>query len=450
VDGHDHEQVARAIDAALAEKKRPSLIAARTHNGNGAPHLHDTYKVHGSPLGKEETAATKKAIGWPEEPTFLVPPEVKQLFEARVADLRKEHEAWNALRDAWAKKNPEKAKLWHARLDQAVPSTLFADLVAKMPAPAPAATRALGGQVEQLVAERVPALMGGAADLEPSTDTTIKAASEIQPGHWDGRNVRFGIREHAMGGLMNGLAQYGGFIPFGATFLVFSDYMRPAVRLAALGGLHTIYVWTHDSVFLGEDGPTHQPVEQLGALRLIPNLDVWRPADALEVAAAWTHAASRRDGPTALVFTRQKLPPVARPAGFDPELARRGGYVVSRPAGKPDLVLMATGSELHVVLGAADVLAQEGRRCQVVSLPCLEQFERQEPAYREQVLPRGVKRLSLEAGRSEPWRRWVGDDGLALGIDRFGASAPDKVIAEKLGFTAATVAARARGLFSKS
>ncbi|MHB8418294.1 MAG: transketolase [Myxococcales bacterium] len=449
-DGHDHAAVAQAIDAALAQGKRPSLIAARTHIGNGAPHLHDSYKVHGSPLGKEETLATKRAIGWPEQPTFLVPPEVRQLFEARVAELRREHEGWNALRDAWAKKNPEKAKLWQARLEGAVPAGLFAELVAKLPAPAPAATRALAGQVEQLVAERVPALMGGAADLEPSTDTTIKAAAEVQPDQWEGRNVRFGIREHAMGGALNGLAQYGGFIPFGATFLVFSDYMRPAVRLAALGGLHTIYVWTHDSVLLGEDGPTHQPVEQLGALRLIPNLDVFRPADALEVAAAWTHAVSRKDGPTALVLSRQKLPPIVRPAGFDPELTRRGGYVVSAPPGTPDLVLMATGSELHVVAAAAELLAQEGRRCQVVSLPCLELFERQELTYREQVLPRGVRRLSLEAGRSEPWLRWVGDGGLALGIDRFGASAPDKVIAEKLGLTPAAVAARARAWLAKS
>ncbi len=444
VDGHDHAAVAKAIEAAIAEPKRPSLVAARTHIGDGSPHLHDSYKVHGSPLGKDEAAATKKALGWPEQPAFLVPAEVKQLFDARAAELRQDHEAWKQLRDAWAKKNPEKAKLWQARLDAEVPANLYADLVSKLPAPAPAATRALAGQIEQLVAERVPGLMGGAADLEPSTDTTIQAAGEVQPGRFDGKNVRFGIREHAMGGALNGLAQYGGFIPFGATFLVFSDYMRPAVRLAALGGLHTIYVWTHDSVFLGEDGPTHQPVEQLAALRLIPNLDVFRPADALEVAAAWSHAVSRKDGPTALVLTRQKLPPLARPAGFDPELVRRGGYVVTKPAGKPDLVLLATGSELHVVAAAAEQLAQEGRRCQVVSLPCLELFERQDASYREQVLPKGVRRLSLEAGRSDPWRRWVGEDGLALGIDRFGASAPDKVIAEKLGFTPAAVVARAR------
>jgi transketolase len=448
IDGDDHAQIEKAIDAALAEPKRPSLIAARTHIGNGAPDVEDTCKAHGSPLGPKETAATKTNIGWPQEPTFIIPPEVRKLFDERVLSLQKEYAAWTALRDAWTKANPEKAQVWRDRLGSVVPPTLFKDLLAKLPEPKPEATRAIAGQLEQIVAERVHGLVGGAADLETSTNTTIKASTEIQPGQFGGRNIRFGVREHAMGGVQNGLAQYGGFIPFGATFLTFSDYMRPAVRLAGLGGLHAIYVWTHDSVMLGEDGPTHQPIEQLGALRLILGLDVYRPADALECAAAWAHAVDRRDGPTALVLSRQKLPPIPRPAGFDPELARRGGYVVSKPNGIPELVMMATGSELQLIVAAADTLTKDGRRIQVVSLPCLSLFERQDQAYRNDVLPPGSLRLSIEAGRSEPWLRWVGDQGVALGIDRYGASAPDSVLAEKLGLTPAAVLTAARKLLA--
>ena len=449
IDGHDHAQIERALDAALAQSARPSIIVARTHIANGAPTAHDTPGAHGSPLGKEEVARTKKALGWPEEPTFLVPPEVRELFAGRAATLQAEHAAWRKLRDGWQAANPERAKEWQDRLEARIPETLYADLLAKLPPPKPEATRLLGGQAEQLVAEKVLGLVGGSADLDPSTKTAIKASGFVTSSDFSGRTLHFGVREHAMGGIMNGLAQYGGFIPFGATFLVFSDYMRPAVRLAALGKLHAIYVWTHDSVMLGEDGPTHQPIEQLGALRLILGLDLFRPADATEVAAAWTHAVSRKDGPTALILTRQKLPPVARAAN-ESALPRRGGYIVSRPStGAPEVVLMATGSELHVVSGAAEILTKEGRRCQVVSLPCLELFERQDEAYRKSVLPPGVRRLSLEAGLTEPWLRWVGPDGLALGIDRYGASAPDNVLAEKLGLTAESVAERARAWLAR-
>ncbi len=449
IDGHDHAQIERALDAALAQKERPSIIVARTHIANGAPTLHDSPKSHGEPLGAEEVARTKKAVGWPEEPTFRVPDEVRALFASRVSSLREERAAWERLRDDWKRENPERARLWEERLEAKIPADLFDELVQKLPAPAAEATRALAGQIEQLVAERLPGLVGGSADLDPSTKTAIKSSGFLSPGDFSGRNVHFGVREHGMGGILNGLAQYGGFIPFGSTFLVFSDYMRPSIRLAALGHLHTIYVFTHDSVLLGEDGPTHQPVEQLGALRLIPHLHVHRPADALEVAAAWTAAVSRKDGPTAIVLTRQKLPPISRPAAFDPKLALRGGYVVKPAAGKPDLVLMATGSELHVVAGAAELLEKEGRRCQLVSLPCLERFEAEDAGYRAQVLPPGVRRLSLEAGRTEPWLRWVGPDGLALGVDDFGASAPAKVLAEQLGLTAEKVAARARDWLAK-
>jgi transketolase len=444
IDGHDHAAIARALDAAVAEKERPSLIAARTHIAAGAPHKHDTSEAHGAPLGPEETRATKEALGWPQEPTFFVPEEVRTFFAARAAALAIEYKDWQSLRERWERANPDKAKVWHARLDGNDPAGLYRDLLALLPPPKPEATRTLSATIEQWVADRVPALVGGSADLETSNKTRVQNASFVKRGDFSGRNFHFGVREHAMGGIVNGMAQYGGFLPFGATFLIFSDYMRPAVRLAGLGKLHTIYVWTHDSVLLGEDGPTHQPIEQLGALRLILNLDIFRPADAVECAAAWTHAVSRRDGPTGLVLTRQKIPPLQRAAGFDPEEVLRGGYVVSRPASPPDLVLMGTGSEVHLLAQAAEALGRDGRRVQLVSLPCIQLFERQPRTYQDTVLPPGVLRVSLEAGRTDPWLRWVGADGLALGIDRYGASAPDQVIAEHLGLTASSVVERVK------
>jgi transketolase len=283
--------------------------------------------------------------------------------------------------------------------------------------------------------------LGGSAELDPSTKTVIKESSKVSRKAFGGRNIEFGIREHAMGSICNGIAASGGFIPFGSTFLIFSDYMRPPIRLAALSRLQVIYVFTHDSVLLGEDGPTHEPIEQLGGLRLVPNLHVVRPADQLETAAAWEHAVTRKDGPTALIFSRQKLPPLERPTDFDPNLVRRGGYRVNAVP-NANLLLLATGSEVGVMADAAKQLSGSGYRSQVVSLPCLEVFDAQDQAYRNSVLPKGIRRVSLEAGRSEPWKRWVGDDGLALGIDRFGASAPEKAIAEQLGLTPASVVAR--------
>jgi transketolase len=446
-DGRDHAQIERALDAALAEKDRPQLIAFRTHLADGAPDAHDTYEAHGSPLGAKEVAATKKAIGWPAEPTFLVPPEVYGLFRERVGQLQKEHATWNELREGWEKENPDKARNWHARLARETAADLFDTLRAKV-APRVDATRNLSSELEQHVAALCPEFLGGSADLDPSTKTFIKGSGAIKAGDFSGRNLMFGIREHAMGAICNGLAAYGGFLPFASTFLIFSDYMRPAIRLAALSKLRVVCVFTHDSILLGEDGPTHEPVEQLASLRLIPNLHVFRPADALECAAAWAHAMGRKDGPTAFSLTRQKLPLLARDADFDPKLATRGGYIAKR-ADKPNLVLMATGSEVSVMAEAAALLAPGGYRCQLVSLPCLEVFREQDQAYREQVIPRGVRRVSLEAGRTDPWLSWVGEDGLALGVDRFGASAPDTVLAEKYGLTASSVAARIRERFGE-
>jgi len=434
-DGHDHAKIRAAIDRAVARKGQPSFIRARTHIGQGAPHKHDSKEAHGEPLGADEVAATKKAMGFDPEKSFVVPPDVYALFSERAADLAKDHDLWTARFEAWRKADPERAGRLEAFEKKTVPASFYDELLAAAPAKDDA-TRNIFGVLEQVVAARVPSLVGGAADLAPSTKTLLKDGGTISPGQFGGRNMHFGIREHGMGSICNGMSVSGGIIPFGATFLIFSDYMRPSVRLSALMNLQCLWVYTHDSVFLGEDGPTHQPIEQLWALRLIPNLYVVRPADALECAAAWAMALDRKNGPTAFALTRQKVPQIRRDAGFDPKSALRGAYVVQEATGgKPDCVLIATGSELHLAVGARAKLEAAGKKVRVVSALCLEAFAAQDPAYRERVLPRGVRTASIEAGRSLPWKAVVGEEGLTIGIDRFGASAPDKAIAEHLGLT---------------
>ncbi len=434
-DGHDHAKIRAAIDRAVARKGQPSFIRARTHIGQGAPHKHDSKEAHGEPLGADEVAATKKAMGFDPEKSFVVPPDVYALFNERAADLAKDHDLWTARFEAWRKADPERAGRLEAFEKKTVPASFYDELLAAAPAKDDA-TRNIFGVLEQVVAARVPSLVGGAADLAPSTKTLLKDGGTISPGQFGGRNMHFGIREHGMGSICNGMSVSGGIIPFGATFLIFSDYMRPSVRLSALMNLQCLWVYTHDSVFLGEDGPTHQPIEQLWALRLIPNLYVVRPADALECAAAWAMALDRKNGPTAFALTRQKVPQIRRDAGFDPKSALRGAYVVQEATGgKPDCVLIATGSELHLAVGARAKLEAAGKKVRVVSALCLEAFAAQDPAYRERVLPRGVRTASIEAGRSLPWKAVVGEEGLTIGIDRFGASAPDKAIAEHLGLT---------------
>jgi transketolase len=447
VDGYDLPAFERAMDAAIAEKDRPQLIACRTILGKGAPKVQGTFRAHGEPLGAEDIAALRKSLDWPNE-TFVVPADVKELFAARARDLVKDYDAWKAIRGAWEKENVDLAKEWNGRIVGQAPATLFEQLTPKAPQEKPAATRSLASEIEQKLAALLPGLVGGSADLDPSTKTEIESSEKTGRGAFDGRNIEYGIREHAMGAISVGIAASGGFLPFTATFLTFSDYMRPPMRLAAMSKLAVVFVFTHDSVLLGQDGPTHEPIEQLGGLRLIPNMHVMRPADLLEVAAAWAHAASRKDGPTCLVLSRQDLPALERPAGFDAKLVQRGAYHVNAVE-KPNLMLMATGSEVGVMVEAGKKLAASGYRAQVVSMPCLEQFEAQDAAYRASVLPKGVRRVSLEAGRSEPWKRWVGEEGLALGIDRFGASAPDKVIAEHLGLTPESVVARVLETFGK-
>jgi transketolase len=441
VGGRDHEAIHKAIEAAKADP-RPSLIRVKTVIGFGSPKKAGTSGVHGAPLGEEELAATKAALGWPQEPRFLVPDDVKQFWGALVAERQVQRRAWQEKADLWRRNNPIESALLDTHLTRWVPARIQDRLLEG--GPGADATRKLSAAAINRAAPIVPCLVGGSADLAESNLTDIKGAGGFSPEKPDGRNVHYGIREHAMGAIANGLAYDGLFIPFTATFLQFADYMRPAVRLAALAKLQSIYVWTHDSIFLGEDGPTHQPVEHLSALRCIPNLHVVRPVDAEETAVAWAHALTRRDGPTGLILSRQKIGPIARDGGFDADRAARGGYVVRAPAGARFTVL-ATGSEVPLAAAALDLLAAKGIPGRLVSVPCLQCFEAQPQAWRDEVLPPGLPAAAVEAGVGVEWWRHVGKDGLVIGIDRFGASAPEKALAEAYGFTPPQVAARLEG-----
>jgi transketolase len=446
-DGNDTAAIAVAIEAARADD-RPSLIAVRTHIGFGSPNRQDTQKAHGQALGEDEVRLAKLAYGWDPDAQFLVPDAARDLFrsaipagEALVAD-------WEARLDRYAVAYPAEA----AELRRRLAGELRADWDGALKRYALGedfATRQASQAAIAALAGPVPELFGGAADLSESNLTDVKGAGDFEAGE-PGRNLRFGVREHAMGGIANGIACHGGFIPYAATFLTFSDYMRGSVRLAALTGLHVVYVWTHDSVGLGEDGPTHQPVEHYAALRAIPNLWFVRPGDANEATAAWRLAVERRDGPVALALTRQKLPTFAATAELAGEGLRRGGYVL-RPAsseaggGKPAIILVATGSELQLAMGAAEALEADGTPVRVVSLPCWERFEAQPAAYRDGVLPPDVrKRVTVEAGVSLGWERYAGDEGAIVGLDHFGASAPAPTIFANLGFTVERVADVAR------
>ena len=448
VDGHDRGAVAGAIAQAQEERERPSLIVCRTHIAKGSPNKQDTAASHGEPLGEEEVKATKEALGWPVAPAFFVPEVVSELFAARRKELDREAEAWQQRFGRWRQAHPKLAERWRRQMEGMIPDGLAERLPRYEPGKE-AATRNASGDALQVLSAELPGLVGGSADLAPSTKTLVKAERDCQHDSYAGRNLRFGVREHAMGAMMNGMSLHGGFIPYGGTFLVFADYMRPAIRLAAMMGRQVVYVFTHDSVFVGEDGPTHQPVEQAMSLRAIPNLVVIRPADAAETAVAWMVALERKGNPTALLLTRHNVPVLDRGELAPAEMLRRGGYVLLEAA-DPEMILIATGSEVHVVVGAARLLAAEGRRVRVVNMASWELFDEQAEEYRRAVLPPEVgKRMSVEAGITMGWERYVGLQGLKQGIDHFGASAPWKVIAAKWGFTAEGVAERARGLLGK-
>jgi transketolase len=452
IDGNDRDQVDQALFRAIADETRPSLILARTIIAKGAPTKQGTAQAHGEPLGKDELRGAKEGAGWPVSPSFLVPPEVRAHFQALAEEKREERAAWDRRFAAFRREDPEGAALWDDYFTRRVPENLEELLAAAAPSQE-LATRSHSGIVLQAAAKAIPSLVGGSADLEPSTFTRIKDSSDVAPAgltcgaptNYGGRVLHFGVREHAMGAVGNGMSLYGTFIPFLGTFLIFSDYMRPAIRLAALMGIRVIYVFTHDSIFLGEDGPTHQPVEQIPSLRLIPGLEVWRPADALETTTAWTRAIERDKAPTALVLTRQKVAPVERAATFDRREIRRGGYVVDEArGGAPEVILVATGSEVSLAREVGKELAAAGLRARVVSMPCVEAFRAQPESYRAAVLPAGAKRVVIEAAGTDPWCALLGEDCLRIGMDRFGASAPLGALQEHFGFTPGSVVDRVR------
>ncbi|HUH90550.1 MAG TPA: transketolase [Lysobacter sp.] len=462
-DGNDVEAIDAVLKAARAETRRPSLVLIRTHIGFGSPNKQDTFEAHGSPLGVDEVRLTKQRLGWPSEPAFLIPEEALAHMRQAIERGARDEATWHRRMAAYAQAFPDLAAELQGRLRAELPSGWDAD-IPQFPADAKGmATRVAGGKVMNAIAPKLPALTGGSADLDPSTKTALKGLGDFNPimipgedvqgsdgGGWSraGRNLHFGVREHAMGAITNGMAAHGGFIPYGATFLIFSDYMRPPIRLAALMGLHVIHVFTHDSILLGEDGPTHQPVEQLAGLRAIPGLSVIRPADANETAVAWQVALETRARPVLLVLSRQDVPTLDRRRFAAADGLRRGAYVLRDAAdGKPALILIASGSEVALIVEAADRLRGQGIAVRCVSMPSWDLFEAQPRVYRESVLPPDVHaRLAVEAGSPQGWCRYVGDGGDVLGVERFGASAPAKVIAEHYGFTVDNVCQRALAL----
>jgi transketolase len=434
----DIEAIDRAVIAAKADTTRPSFIMVHTTIGFGSPHKAGSSEAHGSPLGAEEVKATKKNLGWDPEKQFYLPDEVVAHFRTAVDRGAQAEAAWQKRFDAWAAANPDLAKEWHIALQGELPSGWESGLPTFSPKDE-LATRQSGGKVLAAIAGKVPWLLGGDADLSCSTLTTLTGQGDFDGQTGLGRNVHFGVREHAMGAIANGLAYHGGAHPFTATFFVFSDYERPAMRMAAISRLPVTFVFTHDSLGVGEDGPTHQPVEQLMSLRLIPNLWVIRPADANEVVEAYKIAMKRKDGPVAVILTRQKTPTFDRTKLAPAEGVAKGGYVLS-DATAPQAVIMATGSEVAVAMAAQEALLGQGIRARVVSLPCWEIFAAQSPEYQDSVIPRAIKaRVSIEAGVTLGWQRWLGSDGVAIGVDRFGASAPGGVLMKKFGLDADAV-----------
>lgn len=438
-DGNDVE----AIDAAVRNAKvdpRPSLIDVRTTIGYGAPHKQGTAKAHGEPLGDEELNEAKQNLGWPLEPRFLIPGDVLEFYREAIDRGRERENEWNMRFEAYKRIHPGLGAELERRLKGLLPDDWDKALPTFPPDPKGMATRASSGKVLNVLAEKLPELVGGSADLTPSNNTLFDKAGDFQPDNPSGRYLRFGVREHAMGGALNGMNLYGGVIAYGGTFLIFSDYMKPAVRIAAISEAPSIFVYTHDSIGLGEDGPTHQPIEQLAGLRAIPHLTVIRPADANEVVQAWKVAISRRDGPTALALTRQAVPTLEGTANGG---LTKGAYVL-KDFGTPEIILMASGSEVHLIMEAAEKLADEGQGVRVVSFPSWDLFEGQDEAYRESVLPKNItKRLAVEAGSTLGWDRYANS---IIGIDHFGASAPAKVVFEKFGFTVEHVLAKAKAL----
>jgi transketolase len=462
-DGNDTDDVSAAILEAQAEDGRPSLLLVRTHIGYGSPHKQDNFSAHGSPLGEDELQATKKALGWPTMDKFFLPEEAVNVFRQAIPEGARAEAEWGKKFEAYRNEFPKEAAEFDMVMRGQLPADWSADLPKWKPSDKPIATRKAGGDALNALAKRIPNIIGGSADLNPSTDTALKGLGDFQPsesggpgtlgavgGEWSyaGHNVAFGVREHAMGAAVNGMAAHGGVLPFSATFFAFSDYMKPAIRLGALSRLKAVYVFTHDSVGLGEDGPTHEPVEQLPGVRAIPFLTVIRPADPNETAEAWAFAV-QHDGPTLLVLTRQNVAHLDRGGAKEPGVGR-GAYILSDSDGPPDVILIGTGSEVDLCVKAQTNLKGYGVKARVVSMPCCELFEGQDDAYRESVLPKAIrKRVTVEAASPLGWRRFAGDEGAILGINRFGASAPGEVVLQHLGFTPQNVTAAALRLLGR-
>jgi transketolase len=444
-DGNDLEGIDKAIRAAQNEKDRPSLIAVRTHIGFGSPNKHDTGEVHGTPLGEEEVKLTKRAYGWDPEKFFYIPQEALAHFRAALVSGKAKEEKWRTRFAEYKKAHTELA----TELENVREGKFGDEWKKALPVFGPEAgnlaTREASGKVINAIAPHLPTLIGGSADLRPSNNTHLKNYGEFQPGSYDGRNFHFGVREHAMGSILNGMTLTDGIIPFGGTFLIFSEYMRPPIRLAAIMGIRPIYVFTHDSIGLGEDGPTHQPIEQLASLRTIPNMTVLRPADPNETAEAWKYAIEYRSGPVAIALTRQKVPTIDRTKYAAAKNFSKGAYVLAESSAKPDIILIGTGSEVQFVIGAYEQLAKNGIAVRVVSMPSWELFERQPKEYRESVFTSSIKkRLAVEAGVPMGWHKYVGDGGSVVGITTFGASAPYEVLYKEYGITVENVLKKAK------
>ena len=447
-DANDVDAIFNALEAAKAETQRPSLIIMRTHIAFGSPNKQDTAAAHGAPLGEEEVRLTKKSLDWPEDVYFSVPEKALKRFRKCVETGKEAESTWKHKHEAYTKEYPDLARELKDAMSGFLTKGWDADVPEFSNSDSPMATRVASGTVLNAIAGRLPSLIGGSADLAPSNKTYIDSSHEFQKNRYDGRNIRFGVREHAMGGIMSGMSLHNGLRPYGGTFLVFADYLRPAIRVACLMKLPVIYVFTHDSIAVGEDGPTHQPVEHLATLRAIPGLTVIRPADASETAEAWRQAVKTTNGPVALILSRQKLP-VLEPNDSEYGLAD-GAYILSDSDGKPDIILIATGSEVHLALAAQRLLTQQDIAARVVNMPSWELFEKTPKEYQDHVLlPDVTVRIAVEAGIPQGWERYVGNSGDIIGIPGFGASAPGDTVMKQFGFTPENIVQKAMDLLKR-
>ena len=448
-DGNDVEAIEQALQAAKAETERPSLIMVRTHIAYGSPNKQDSAAAHGAPLGEEEVRLTKRNLGCRDDETFYVPEKALEIFRACLDKGQAAEKAWQEAFSTYARENPGAARQWSDAITGILPDDWEGQLALFSASDDPLATRVASGKVLNALADKIPWIVGGSADLAPSNKTIIESSFDFQKDRYDGRNIRFGVREHAMGAILSGMALHKGVRPYGGTFLVFSDYMRPSIRLAALMKLPVTYVFTHDSIAVGEDGPTHQPVEHLAALRAIPGLTVIRPADAVETAEAWRQAIKAGNGPVALILSRQKLPILDSDKPDSEHGLHNGAYIIAAAEGTPDVIIIATGSEIHISLEARRILSAKGVTARVVSMPSWELFENTSKEYQKTILlPETTARIAVEAGIPMGWERYVGDRGIVIGTKRFGSSAPGGTLMQNYGFTAENIVEKAMQLLA--